>query len=79
MGYTFYTKPDRRNFTAIGSSAVAALLVIGAEGYAAEKYTEIPRGNQGERRTRERSTLLYKHFREHVLRPDVLGGSVGLG
>lgn len=80
VGYAFYTKPDlRRNFTVIGSAAAGTLLLIGTESYAAEKYRETPRGRQEERRAREEGTLLYKQFHEHVFRPGVLGGLVGLG
>lgn len=76
VGYAFYTKPDlRRNFTAIGSAAGGALLLIGTEGYAAEKYRGI---SEEERCAGEQDTLLYKQFREHIFRPGVLGGLVGL-
>jgi len=63
VGYAFYTKPDlRRNFTAIGSAAGGALLLIGTEGCAARKYREIRRGHQEERRAHKEETLFYKHF-----------------
>ncbi|KAG1742856.1 hypothetical protein EDB19DRAFT_1907339 [Suillus lakei] len=79
IGYVFYTKPSfRRNFTAISSAAAGALLLIGTEGYAAEKYRQTPIGRQEERRAREEGTLIYKQIREHVFRPGVLGGLVGL-
>jgi hypothetical protein len=80
VGYGFYTKPSlRQNLTAISSAAAGALLLIGTEGYAAEKYRQTPIGRQEERRAREEGTLIYKHLREHVFRPGVLGGLVGLG
>jgi hypothetical protein len=80
VGYGFYTKPSlRQNFTAISSAAAGVLLLIGTEGYAAEKYRQTPIGRQEERRAREEGTLIYKHLREQVFRPNVLGGLVGLG
>lgn len=80
VGYGFYTKPSlRQNFTAISSAAAGALLLIGTEGYAAQKYRQTPIGRQEERRAREEGTLIYKQLREHVFRPGVLGGLVGLG
>ncbi|OAX44170.1 hypothetical protein K503DRAFT_789071 [Rhizopogon vinicolor AM-OR11-026] len=76
VGYAFYTKPDlRRNFTAIGSAAGGTLLLIGTEGYAIEKYRGI---FEKKRRIGEQDTLIYKQFREHIFRPGVLGGLVGL-
>lgn len=78
-GYLFYTKPSlRRNFTAISSAAAGALFLIGTEGYAAEKYRQTPIGRQEERRAREEGSVIYKQLREHVFRPSVLGGFVGL-
>ena len=80
VGYAFYTKPDiRRNISVIGSVAAGTLLLIGTESYAAEKYRETPRGRQEEQRAREEGMLLYKRFHEHIFRPGVLGGLVGLG
>ncbi|KAG1839265.1 hypothetical protein F4604DRAFT_1940905 [Suillus subluteus] len=74
VGYGFYTKPSlRRNLTAISSAAAGALLLIGTEGYAAEKYRQTPIGRQEERRAREEGTLIYMQLREHVFRPGVLG------
>jgi hypothetical protein len=79
VGYRFYTKPSlRRDLTAISSAAAGALLLIGTEGYAAKKYRQTPIGRQEERRAREEGTLIYKQLREHVLRPGVLGGLIGL-
>lgn len=78
-GHALYTQPhlrnDRRFLTTIIGSALALLT---AEGYAAEKYRQTPRGQAEEQRAKEEGTLIYKHLREVILRPGVLGGLVGL-
>ncbi|KIJ61358.1 hypothetical protein HYDPIDRAFT_31442 [Hydnomerulius pinastri MD-312] len=79
-GYALYTKPHLRRDTTIVSSAVGgALLLLGTEGYAAEKYRKTPRGREEERRAREEGSLIYKHLREQILRPVNTGiiGTVG--
>lgn len=79
MGHAYYTQPHLRRDTAIvGSTVVGALALLGAEGYVAEKYRETPSGREEERRAREEGALIYRHAREIVLRPGVLGGLVGL-
>lgn len=60
------------------SATAAALTILGAEGYAAEKYRETPAGREEERRAKEEGTALYRTCREHILRPGVLGGLVGV-
>ncbi|KAH7927115.1 hypothetical protein BV22DRAFT_1007566 [Leucogyrophana mollusca] len=78
MGYAFYTNPHLRRDGAVLSSALAGtLVVLSTEGYAAERYRQTPRGREEERRAREEGSLIYKHAREIVLRPGVLGGLVG--
>jgi len=79
VGHAYYTQPHLRRDTAIvGSTVVGALALLGAEGYVAEKYRETPSGREEERRAREEGALIYRHAREIVLRPGVLGGLVGL-
>ncbi|KAH7913881.1 hypothetical protein BJ138DRAFT_1058059 [Hygrophoropsis aurantiaca] len=79
LGYAFYTNPDlRRDRTALGSAIGGSVVMLSMEGYAAEKYRQTPSGRAEERRAREEGSLLYKHTREIVLRPGVLGGLVGL-
>lgn len=80
MGHAYYTQPHLRRDTAIiGSTVAGALTLLCVEGYATEKYRETPRGKDEERRAREEGALIYRHAREIVLRPGVLGGLVGLG
>ncbi|EGN99908.1 hypothetical protein SERLA73DRAFT_180205 [Serpula lacrymans var. lacrymans S7.3] len=78
-GYAFYTRPDlRRDRTAISSAIASTLLLLSAEGYAAEKHLQTPMGREEEHRARQEGMLFYTSAREHILRPGVLGGLVGL-
>lgn len=78
-GHAFYTQPylrnDRRFLATVMGSALALLT---AEGYAAEKYRQTSRGQAEEQRAKDEGTLIYKHLREVILRPGILGGLVGL-
>lgn len=79
-GYALYDKPHlRRDVKVLASAATAALTILGAEGYAAEKYRQTPAGREEERRAKKEGAALYRHAREHILRPGVLGGLVGVG
>lgn len=79
-GYSFYTKPYlRRDTRAIGSAAAATLFLLTGEGYAAEKYRQTPRGQEEEARAKKEGAALYRCAKEHILRPGVLGGLVGVG
>ncbi|KAH9858872.1 hypothetical protein C2E23DRAFT_800451 [Lenzites betulinus] len=76
--YTFYTKPHlRRDTRAIAATVAAALTVFGAEGFAAEKYSETPRGQREAAKAKKEGAALYRVAREHILRPGVLGGLLG--
>ncbi|KAG7090864.1 hypothetical protein E1B28_009945 [Marasmius oreades] len=76
---SFYTQSHlRRETKAISSTIAGALAILALEGYAAEKYRETPAGREEERRAREEGAVVYRHLREHILRPGVLGGLVGL-
>jgi len=78
VGHVFYTEPRLRRDAAVISSAVAgAIALLSLEGYAAERYHKTPRGQDEERKAKE-GALLYRHAREIVLRPGILGGLVGL-
>jgi hypothetical protein len=79
VGHAYYTSPHiRHDTTVIGSTVAGGLALLCLEGYAAESYRKTPRGQEEERKAKEEGTLLYKHAREVVLRPGVLGGTVGL-
>ncbi|KAF5370896.1 hypothetical protein D9758_002036 [Tetrapyrgos nigripes] len=76
----FYTQPHlRRDTKAIAGTAAAAIALLSAETFAVEQYRQTPQGQEEERRAREEGTILYKHLREQILRPGVLGGLLGLG
>ncbi|KAF5385794.1 hypothetical protein D9615_002454 [Tricholomella constricta] len=78
-GRAFYTQPHlRRDRVVVSSTVAATVALLSAEGYAAEKYRQTARGQAEERRSKEEGTLIYKHLREQILRPGVLGGIVGL-
>lgn len=80
VGHAYYTQPHLRcDTTAIASTVAGALTLFSLEGYAAEKYRETPRGQAEERRAKQEGAIIYRHAREIVLRPGVLGGLVGLG
>ncbi|EIW62825.1 uncharacterized protein TRAVEDRAFT_26380 [Trametes versicolor FP-101664 SS1] len=77
--YTYYTKPHlRRDTRAIASTVAAALALFTGEGYAAEKYSETPRGQREAEKAKKEGAALYRVAREHILRPGVLGGLVGV-
>ena len=77
--YALYTKPHlRRDTKVLASAAAAALTLLGAEGYAAEKYRETPAGQEEERRAKAEGAALYRAARENLLRPGVLGGLLGV-
>jgi len=75
----FYTQPHlRSDRKLIASTAAATLAILGVEGFAAEKYAETDQGKAEARRAKKEGTLIYKHLRENILRPQVLGGLLGL-
>ncbi|KAF7965385.1 hypothetical protein HWV62_44081 [Athelia sp. TMB] len=79
VGHAFYTQPHlRRDKTIIGSTVAGALALLSVEGFAAEKYRQTPAGQDEERRAKEEGAVIYRHAREVVFRPGVLGGLVGL-
>ena len=78
--YSIYAKPHlRRDTRFLASAAAAALALLSAEGYAAEKYRNTPVGKEEERRAKQEGAALYRVARENILRPGVLGGLLGLG
>lgn len=79
VGHAYYTQPHlRRDTTIIGSTVAGALALLSVEGYAAEMYRQTPAGQDEERKAKEEGAVIYRHAREVVLRPGVLGGLVGL-
>ncbi|KAI0743946.1 hypothetical protein C8Q80DRAFT_1272567 [Daedaleopsis nitida] len=77
--YTFYSKPHlRRDTRAIASAVAGTLTILGAEGFAAEKYRETPRGQREAKKAKQEGAMIYRHVREQVLRPGVLGGLLGV-
>lgn len=77
-GYALYTDPLlRRDTRFLGTTAAAALVILGAEGYAAEQYAQTPRGRDERRRAKKEGAAIYRQTKEIVLRPGVLGGIVG--
>ena len=77
--YALYTSPELRRDTKVltlGGVSLAAL--FGAEGFAAERYAQTPRGKEERRKAKKEGAAIYRHTREVVLRPQVLGGVVGL-
>jgi len=78
VGRAFYTRPNlRRDAAAVSSVVTAAIALVTVEGYAAESYRKTTRGQEEERRAKEEGAVIYRHLREVVLRPGVLGGLVG--
>ncbi|EKM54370.1 uncharacterized protein PHACADRAFT_196799 [Phanerochaete carnosa HHB-10118-sp] len=78
-GYALYMKPSlRRETRFLTSAAAAAVTILGAEGYAAERYRETPAGREEGRRARAEGAGLYRAVRVNLLRPGVLGGLLGL-
>ncbi|CCO26396.1 hypothetical protein RSOLAG1IB_03573 [Rhizoctonia solani AG-1 IB] len=78
VGRELYTKPHLRSDTrTLGITAAAAVALLGAEGALADAYVKTPSGQKEKERTKKEGAALYRHSREVVLRPGVLGGLVG--
>ncbi|KDR75448.1 hypothetical protein GALMADRAFT_249508 [Galerina marginata CBS 339.88] len=79
VGRTFYLRPHlRRDATALSSTIAVAVALISAEGFAAEKYRQTPRGKEEERRARREGALIFRHLHQQIMRPGILGGLLGL-
>lgn len=77
--YKFYNDPHlRRDTRAIVAAVAGALTLLGAEGYAAGKYRETPRGQREAEEVKREGAAIYRTAREHILRPGVLGGLLGV-
>lgn len=78
VGRELYTKPHLRGDTrTLGITAAAAIALLGAEGALADAYIKTPAGQEEKERAKKEGAALYRHSREVVLRPGVLGGLVG--
>ena len=79
FGYQLYSRPSLRSDTrALGTAALGALVLFGAEGFVAEAYRRTPAGQEEERRARDEGAAIYRHSKEIILRPTVAGGLVGI-
>jgi len=79
VGRIFYLRPHlRRDATAISSALAATVALISIESIAAEKYRQRPRDQEHKRATEE-GTLVFRRIQEQIIRPNVLGGLVGMG
>jgi len=77
--YALYSHPPlRRDARFLGTAAATAAVLLGAEGYAAERYSRTPRGAEEKRRAKLEGAAVYRHSREAILRPGVLGGLLGV-
>lgn len=78
-GYTLYTRPAlQRDTKVLGLGGASLLALFGLEGFAAQRYAQTPNGQLEAQRAKEEGSALYRHSKEVVLRPGVLGGLVGL-
>ncbi|CAK5281456.1 unnamed protein product [Mycena citricolor] len=75
----FYVNPHyRRDTRLIYSTVAAALGLLGLEGFIGEAYRKTPAGQEEERKAKEEGAVIYRHAKEQILRPGVLGGLVGM-
>ncbi|KAK0485675.1 hypothetical protein IW261DRAFT_1451495 [Armillaria novae-zelandiae] len=68
----------RRDAKAISATVAASIALLSVEGFAVEKYSKTPKGQEEARRAKEEGSLIYRHLREQILRPRVLGGLLGI-
>jgi len=78
-GYQLYTRPAlRSDARVVGGTVVGALLLLGVEGLGTEAYAKTDAGREEAHRAKEEGAALYRHTKEIVLRPSVLGGVAGV-
>jgi len=78
LGRELYAKPHLRSDTrTLGIAAAAAAALFSVEGALAEAYVKTPAGQKEKERAKKEGAAIYRHTREVVLRPGVLGGLVG--
>jgi len=79
IGYQFYARPEIRfDKRILSGTIIGGLLLFGAEGYLADAYSKTEGGRAEEKRAKEEGAAIWRHTKEIVLRPGVLGGIVGL-
>ncbi|KAG8691188.1 hypothetical protein FRC11_006058 [Ceratobasidium sp. 423] len=79
VGRELYTKPHlRTDSRTLGIAAAATVALLGAEGALADAYVKTPAGQKEKERAQKEGAALYRHTREVVLRPGVLGGLLGV-
>ncbi|CAE6482667.1 unnamed protein product [Rhizoctonia solani] len=78
IGRELYTKPHLRSDSrTLGIGAAATFALFGVEGALADAYVKTPAGKKEKERAKKEGAALYRHTREVVLRPGVLGGLIG--
>ena len=76
--YNLYAKPElRTNTRFLSTLAISTLSILGLESFAAERYVRTPEGKEEAKRAKAEGAAVYRHTKEVVLRPGVLGGIVG--
>lgn len=80
IGYFAYTNPAlRQNPRVVTATAIGVFALAGLEGYIAEE-NGLARGRRDRKgAARKRVSGLVPSVKEHLLRPGVLGGIVGMG
>jgi len=79
FGYQLYTRPALRTDTrALTTAGITGLVLLGGEGFVAESYRRTAAGQEEERRAREEGAAIWRHSKQVILQPGVLGGLVGL-
>jgi len=79
VGYQFYARPAlRSDAKVIGGTVAGVLLVLGVEGAGADAYANTDAGRAEAKQAKEEGAALYRHTKEVVLRPGVLGGLAGV-
>ncbi|KZV82764.1 hypothetical protein EXIGLDRAFT_778226 [Exidia glandulosa HHB12029] len=78
-GYQFYTRPEiRTDKQIVGGTLAGALVLFGAEGWLAEAYAQTDAGKAEAQRAKEEGSAAWRHTKQVVLRPGVMGGLLGV-
>ena len=77
--YALYINPHmRRSPQHLSAGALSFFALFSLEGYAAEKYSQTPKGRAEIQRAKQEGSVFYRNSKEVILRPGVLGGLMGL-